>query len=94
MKLFKLRRQTHATHRIGAKTLCRWMELETDDIRIVIDGTKTSHTLRIIVEANGVRYMLTDSLLELMLGKVAEEYSNEFLTFNAYQYGTDQNISG
>jgi len=85
MKLFKLRRQTHKTHRIGASTLCRWAEISTDDIRIVIDGCKTDNSLKIVVEANGIRYMLTDSLLELMLGKVAEEYSNEFLTFNAYQ---------
>ena len=85
MKLFKLRRQTHKTHRIGASTLCRWIELETDDIKIVIDGSKTDHSLRIRVEANGVIYQLTDALLELMLGKVAEEYSNEFLTFNVYQ---------
>lgn len=85
MKLFKLRRQTHKTHRIGASTLCRWAEISTDDMKIVIDGSKTEHSLRIRVEANGVIYQLTDSLLELMLGKVAEEYSNDFLTFNVYQ---------
>lgn len=81
MKLFKLRRQTHSTHRIGAKTLCRWMELETDDIRITIDGSKSNPDLIIIVEANGIRYRLTDTLLEVMLGQVAEQFSNDYLNF-------------
>lgn len=85
MKLFKLRRQTHKTHRIGASTPCRWAEIVTDDIKIVIDGCKTYNTLQITVEANGIKYMLTDQLLELMLGHVAEEYSNEFLTFNVFK---------
>ncbi|RLD50449.1 MAG: hypothetical protein DRI97_17030 [Bacteroidetes bacterium] len=85
MRLFKLRRQTAKTHRIGASTPCRWAEITTDDIKIVIDGCKTNNSLLIRVEANGVIYQLTDSLLELMLGKVAEEYSNEFLTFNVYE---------
>ena len=84
MKLFNLRRQTNATHRIGARTLCRWMELETDDIRIVIDGAR-SDKLIIRVEANGVIYRLTDDLLELMLGQVAEQFSNDFLNFHVYQ---------
>ena len=85
MKLFKLRRQTQATHRIGASTLCRWAEITTDDIRIVIEGSNQANSLGIIVEANGVRYMLTDSLLELMLGKVAEEFSNDYLNFNVFE---------
>lgn len=84
MKLFNVRRQTHKTHRIGAKTLCRWIELETDDIRITVDGARTDK-LVIRVEANGVIYRLTDDLLELMLGQIAEQFSNDFLNFHVYQ---------
>lgn len=83
MKLFNLRRQTAKTHRVGAKTVCRWMELETDDIKIIIDGTKTRESLLIYVEANGIRYRLTDSLLEIMLGQVAEQFSTDFLAFHS-----------
>jgi methylmalonyl-CoA mutase N-terminal domain/subunit len=60
------------------------VELETDDIRIVIDGVKTDKLI-IRVEANGVIYRLTDDLLELILGQVAEQFSNDYLNFHVYQ---------
>jgi hypothetical protein len=93
MKAFRLRRQTVATSRVGAPTLCQWLEAKTDDIRIVIDGSKTENSLRITVEANGIRYMLTDSMLEMILGEVAERYSTEFIGFNMYQVDADGKIT-
>ena len=85
MNIIKVRKQTLKSQSVSTTSDCKWVEMQTDDIKIVIDGSKRNNSLSIVVEANGIRYMLTDSLLELMLGKVAEEYSNEFLTFNAYQ---------
>ncbi len=84
MKTFNLRRQTFLTKSIGGKAVCQWAEVSTDDIRIVIDGTKTDNTLIIQVEANGIRYTLTDVLLEVMLGHVAENFSNEYINFRVY----------
>lgn len=82
MKPFTAKYQNASEGRLTAPKAVKWVEVATDDIKIVIDGSKTSSLLRITVEANGIRYMLTDSLLEMMLGKVAEEYSTNFLAFN------------
>ena len=69
--------------------ISKWVTVISDDVAITIDGCNSNNSLRIIVDANGVRYMLTDVLLEIMLGMVAEEFSNEYLNFNVYPYGDD-----
>lgn len=84
MKPFGIRRQRHLGKAISAKVVCEWAEISTEDVRIVIDGSKTDNTLIIYFEANGVRYMLTDVLMEVMLGYVAENFSNEYLNFRVH----------
>jgi hypothetical protein len=81
MKTFKTRTQTHLTHAISKGKVSQWAEITTDDIRLTIDGRSTDNTLLIHFEANGVRYIFTDVLLEVMLGYVAENYENEYLNF-------------
>lgn len=83
MKTFKTRTQATGGN-IHAPRTVKWMEMWTEDIKIAIDGSNRNQTLQIRVEANGVIYELTDSLLEMILGQVSEEYSKEFLTFNVF----------
>lgn len=84
MKTFFVRKQSHLGNTISKKLVCQWAEITTDDVRIVIDGNKTDNTLIIYFEANGKRYILTDVLMEVMLGYVAENFSNEYLNFRVY----------
>lgn len=88
MKTFKVRTQA-AGGSVRSAKLSKWAEVKNSDISIVIDGCHRANSLQIIVDANGVRYTLTDVLLEVMLGRCAEEFSNEFMNFNVYQYGKD-----
>lgn len=84
MRTFKVRSQATGGS-VRSSRLSKWAEIENEDIKIVIDGSKTTNQLNITVEANGVKYMLTDVLLEIILGEVAERYSAEYLNFNYYQ---------
>ena len=84
MKTFRLRKQKHLGKTISTKVVCEWAEISTDDVRIVVDGSKTDNTLIIYFEANGKRYILTDVLMEVMLGYVAENFSNEYLNFRVH----------
>lgn len=84
MKLFNVRTQTAKTQRLGSKKLCRWAEIETPDMKITFNGQHLDGII-IIVEANGVKYRLTDDLLELMLGELSEEYSKKYLNFYTMQ---------
>ena len=70
---------------VRSSKVAKWAEIKNEDIRITIDGNHRSNSLRLTVEANGIKYMLTDVLLEVMLGEMAEDYSNRFLNFNVYQ---------
>jgi len=84
MKPFNVRRQTFLNSSISKGVMCQWAEIATDDIRLVVEGTKTDNTLIIYFEANGVKYIFTDVLLEVMLGHVAENFSSEYLNFRVY----------
>ena len=88
MKTFSVRTQATGGS-VRSPKLSKWVTIVNDDITITIDGSQTHNSLSVTIDANGVRYMLTDVLLEIILGRVAEEYSDEFLNFNVYQYGGD-----
>ena len=62
----------------------QWAEIETDDIKIVVDGSKTNDSLIIRVHSGGLIYRFTDILLEMILTQIAEEYSNKHLNFEVY----------
>jgi len=77
MKTFKIKWHSAKRHtEISNPRPVKWAEVRSEDIRIAVDGTQTNNTLLIVVEANGIKYMLTDVLLEVMLGQVAEQFSN------------------
>jgi len=88
VKTFSVRTQATGGS-VRSPKVSKWVTIINEDITITIDGCHRTNSLQIIVDANGVRYTLTDVLLEVMLGRMAEKFSNEFMNFNVYQYGDD-----
>ena len=84
MKTFKVRTQATGGS-LRSPRLSKWAEIKSDDIRIVFDGSNRTETIGIRIEANGIIYHLNDMLLETMLGKVAEEFANDYLEFAIYR---------
>lgn len=85
MKTFTVRTQATGGYGIRSPKPSKWAEIKNEDIRIVFDGTHRTEVIGIRVEANGIVYHLNDMILEVILGRMAEDLANEFLEFAVYQ---------